>query len=265
MSHKGLFIVVEGADFSGKTTFVKQLKDVLGLEDISSVLFRSPGGDEGGEAIRNLVTTTPFSEEVRALLFSANRVQSTQKIVEPLINRGINVISTRWRWSSDVYQDNQKLSDFSDKLFNVAVPDIYILLETSEEVARSGLNKLNIDHPEYDSDVAEGNPLEKLDLLDEEYTRDYLGVKQKFQEQYDNYSGQKFKFEYNKGAKEIPSEAEFIELTKPLLKAIGYFDQHEILNTAGLVQDVAAKSETTPLDNNPDLQPQPKVSNETQS
>ena len=45
---KGLFIVVEGADFAGKTTFVKQLKKVLGMQDFSSVLFRSPGGLDGG-------------------------------------------------------------------------------------------------------------------------------------------------------------------------------------------------------------------------
>ena len=126
---KGLFIAVEGGDFSGKTTFVKQLKELLDEVDFSSVLFRSPGGDENGEAIRKLVTETRFSEEVRTLLFAANRVHLTQNIVKPLIEKGINVISTRWRWSSDVYQDNKEVADFADTSFDVATPDIYILLE----------------------------------------------------------------------------------------------------------------------------------------
>ena len=100
---KGLFIVVEGGDFSGKTTFVKQLKEVLDEVDFSNVLFRSPGGDEAGEKIRKLVTETPFSEEVRTLLFAANRVHLTQNLVKPLTSKGINVISTRWRWKMAIF------------------------------------------------------------------------------------------------------------------------------------------------------------------
>lgn len=263
MSHKGLFIVVEGADFSGKTTFVKQLKKILALEDVSSILFRSPGGDDGGEAIRKLVTQTKFSEEVRTLLFSANRVHSTQSIVDPLVEQGINVISTRWRWSSDVYQDNTELSNFSDKLFRVATPDIYILLETSAEVAHKALAKITPDSEDYDEEIAEGNPLEKLDLLDQEYTKDYLGVKERFQDQYDKHQGQKFKFEYNKGESKPPSDEEFVDLIKPFLTTIGYFDHTTRINTAGLVQDVVVQSDAVALEDQPELQPKPKLANES--
>lgn len=35
-------------------------------------------------------------------------------------------------WSSNVYQDNQKVADYVDEAMGV-VPDIYILLECSEE------------------------------------------------------------------------------------------------------------------------------------
>lgn len=58
-------MLLKAQTFAGKTTFVKQLKKVLGMQDFSSVLFRSPGGLDGGEAIRELLVNTVLSEEVR--------------------------------------------------------------------------------------------------------------------------------------------------------------------------------------------------------
>lgn len=215
---KGLFIAVEGGDFSGKTTFVKQLKEVLGLHDFSSVLFRSPGGDENGEKIRELLVSTKLSEEVRTLIFAANRVHSTQNLINPLTKKGINVISTRWRWSADAYQDNKEVSDFADEKLGVAKPDVYILLECSDEVMKNGFNKCNPDHPDYDKKS------EELDVLDEEYTENYQQVKANFQASFDAYDGTKYKFVYNQGKLKPPTNEEFIELIKPFLTDIGYFE-----------------------------------------
>lgn len=213
---KGLFIVVEGADFAGKTTFVKQLKKVLGVQDFSSVLFRSPGGLDGGEAIRELLVNTVLSEEVRTLIFSANRVDSTQKIINPLIKKGINVISTRWRWSSNVYQDNQKVADYVDEAMGVAIPDIYILLECSEEAFDKSLKARN--EKMLDEDY-------QIDLMDQEYTQNYASVKERFNDEYEAYTGTKFKFVYNQGKPKPPTDEEFIELVKPFLSEIGYFEE----------------------------------------
>lgn len=236
---KGLFIAVEGGDFSGKTTFVKQLKEVLDEVDFSTVLFRSPGGDEAGEKIRELVTQTPFSEEVRTLLFAANRVHLTQAMVKPLIEKGINVISTRWRWSSDVYQDNKDVADFADEQFDVAVPDMYILLECDDEVMKKTFDKRNQDHPDYDPDT--GN---QLDVLDEEYTRDYQGVKARFNEKYEQHNGVKFKFNYNQGEPKPPTNEQFIELIKPLLIELGYYEIGTSTIPEGLVHDANFDSAT---------------------
>jgi len=251
---KGLFIAVEGGDFSGKTTFVKQLKEVLDEVDFSTVLFRSPGGDEAGEKIRELVTQTPFSEEVRTLLFAANRVHLTQAMVKPLIEKGINVISTRWRWSSDVYQDNKDVADFADEQFDVAVPDMYILLECDDEVMKKTFDKRNQDHPDYDPDT--GN---QLDVLDEEYTQDYQGIKARFQQKFDECVVPKFKFNYNQGAPKPPTKEEFIELIKPLLIELGYFEVGTSIATDGLVHDAIfhPAGEPEPVDES--LFPQARV------
>ena len=237
---KGLFIVVEGADFAGKTTFVKQLKKVLGMQDFSSVLFRSPGGLDGGEAIRELLVNTVLSEEVRTLIFSANRVDSTQKIINPLTKKGINVISTRWRWSSNVYQDNQKVADYVDEAMGVAIPDIYILLECSEEAFDKSLKDHN--EKKLDEDY-------QIDLMDQEYTQNYASVKERFNDEYEAYAGTKFKFVYNQGKPKPPTDEEFIELVKPFLSEIGYFEEK--------ISDQQPKDQTPAYDES--LLPKPRV------
>lgn len=246
---KGLFIVVEGADFAGKTTFVKQLKKVLGMQDFSSVLFRSPGGLDGGEAIRELLVNTVLSEEVRTLIFSANRVDSTQKIINPLIKKGINVISTRWRWSSNVYQDNQKVADYVDEAMGVAIPDIYILLECSEEAFDKSLKARN--EKMLDEDY-------QIDLMDQEYTQNYASVKERFNDEYEAYTGTKFKFVYNQGKPKPPTDEEFIELVKPFLSEIGYFEEKPSL-PRGLVHDAVYIDDAgfEPVDES--LLPKPRV------
>ena len=246
---KGLFIVVEGADFAGKTTFVKQLKKVLGMQDFSSVLFRSPGGLDGGEAIRELLVNTVLSEEVRTLIFSANRVDSTQKIINPLIKKGINVISTRWRWSSNVYQDNQKVADYVDEAMGVAIPDIYILLECSEEAFDKSLKARN--EKMLDEDY-------QIDLMDQEYTQNYASVKERFNDEYEAYAGTKFKFVYNQGKPKPPTDEEFIELVKPFLSEIGYFEEKVSLGR-GLTHNTIVIDDAgfEPVDES--LLPQPRV------
>ena len=246
---KGLFIIVEGADFAGKTTFVKQLKDVLGMQDFSSILFRSPGGMEGGEAIRELLVNTPLSEEVRTLIFSANRVDSTQKIINPLTKKGINVIGTRWRWSSNVYQDNQKVADYIDAEMGVAVPDIYILLECSDEayVLASKAREKEELQEDY-----------QIDLMDEEYTRNYELTKERFNAEYEAYKGVKFKFIYNQGKPKPPTDEEFIELVKPFLSEISYFEEKVSLGR-GLTHNAIVIDDAgfEPVDES--LLPQPRV------
>lgn len=254
MSHqRGLFVAVEGADFCGKTTFVKQLKEILGSRDISSVIFRSPGGTEAGEKLRELVTNVPFSEEARTLLFSANRLENTQNLIDPLIKKGINVISTRWRWSSDVYQDNQHMANYIDQNLGIVTPDIYILLECSDEVMVKCANSRNIDHPDYNPETNA-----QMDLMDSEYTENYALVKQRFNESFDKWEGKKFKFVYNTGEAKPPTDETLIEIIEPFLKEIGFFERN-VISTDGLIHDARFEYEGEPEPIDDTLIPMPRV------
>ena len=213
LSGFGKFIVIEGGDFCGKTTFAEQLHRVLGYRDMNSTLIRSPGGDAEGEKIRKLLVNTKLDEATRTCIFAGNRVHTSNAVIKPLLRVGRNIISTRWRWSADVYQDVPEVSDFLDKKLGVCIPDLYVLLECSDEIMEKGwLNR------------------ESTDLLDEEYTANYDEVKNRYKEIYLNHSGSKIQLVYNEG-KTVPTDREFIEKYKDLLDLLDYFNHPEVIST----------------------------------
>lgn len=106
---KGLFIVIEGMDNSGKTTQVSLLKQYLEERKIPVLSTREPGGTEIGEEIRKILLKNRdqnemMSPEAQALLFYAARAGFLKKVVEPVLNQGMIVITDRFEPSSYVYQ-----------------------------------------------------------------------------------------------------------------------------------------------------------------
>lgn len=214
MEKKGLFIVIEGGDACGKTTFAEQLEKVLIRHGLPTHSTRLPGGDSVGEAIREILVNSEISEDTRAILFAANRSHLSERVFKPLLDRGVNVICTRWRWSTDVYQGKHLISDHIDQQTDLLVPDIYILLEVTDEVMSSVLDKRNPEHPDYDPN----GPV--LDLMDQVYTKDYLAVKERYRAAYDSFEGCKYKVIYNTGEPKPPTIKEFMVLCEDLLAMI---------------------------------------------
>ena len=213
LSGFGKFIVIEGGDFCGKTTFAEQLHRVLGYRDMNSTLIRSPGGDVEGEKIRSLLVNTKLDEATRTCIFAGNRVHTSNAVIKPLLRVGRNIISTRWRWSADVYQDVPEVSDFLDEKLGVCIPDLYILLECSNEVMEKGwLNR------------------ESTDLMDEEYTANYNEVRNRYKNVFLNHQGNKIQLVYNEGTI-VPTDREFIEKYKDLLDLLDYFNHPEVIST----------------------------------
>ena len=145
---RGKFIVIEGVDFTGKTTQVKILSSHLSSLGISHIVTREPGGTKLGEMVRDIVLETKSEEpakEAILLLFMASRAENISKIVEPALKAGKHVICDRFLASTLVYQG--VLSGFQQndillahKNFNYNLyPDLTILLdaEISTLVERS--------------------------------------------------------------------------------------------------------------------------------
>lgn len=218
------FIAIEGADYSGKTTFAEQLERVLTKLGRKVASLRSPGGDESGEKIRELLVNTPLSEQTRTIIFSGNRVHNSDNVIKPAIERGETVIGTRWRWSSNVYQDNIEVADYLDEKFNVAQPDLYILLKPNP----LALEKLRSSRGD-----------EQADLMDIEYTQNYELIRDRFQQQYEQYTGGlKYQTQYVVG-NTPPTDEEFEKLYCDLISII--IDSYDI-NSKGNVNEKRIKS-----------------------
>ena len=160
---RGHFIVLEGADGSGKTTQAALLARALG-----AVLTRESGGTDLGRAIRPLYLgefdPTPVTE---ALLIGADRAQHIDEVVRPALERGQNVVSDRHVASTIAYQGAGRGVDRSllDTINNVATrgikPDLVIVVVVSDAVStrrvsdRGGLDRIEQQDDEFRRRVAQ--------------------------------------------------------------------------------------------------------------
>jgi len=104
---RGMFIVLEGPDGSGKTTQITLLKEYLESLGKECLITREPGGTRIGEAIRRIILDpeyTEMSDVTEMLLYAAARAQLVHDKIGPAIEEGKIVISDRFVDSSLVYQ-----------------------------------------------------------------------------------------------------------------------------------------------------------------
>ena len=104
---KGLFIVMEGPDGSGKTTQINLLEQYLKEAGYECLITREPGGTVIGEEVRELVLNPEYKEMspvTEMLLYAASRAQLVHEVIGPALEAGRIVISDRFVDSSIVYQ-----------------------------------------------------------------------------------------------------------------------------------------------------------------
>ena len=147
MNRKGLFIVLEGGEGSGKTTISKKLQQVLEESGYNTLLTREPGGDPVSEMIRNVIIHSddidPFTQ---LLLIAASRKRNIDLRIKPALEKNNIVICDRFGLSTIIYQgivQGISLIDIS-KVFNatglhLTIPDIEIVLDVDPKV---GLNRV---------------------------------------------------------------------------------------------------------------------------
>ncbi len=106
MAVHGKYIVIEGADGTGKTTQAELLAKQLELDGKNVIHIKEPGGSPVAEEIRNVLLNgnlerTPMTN---ILLFTANRHELWNSVIRPALHKGTWVICTRSYWSTLVYQ-----------------------------------------------------------------------------------------------------------------------------------------------------------------
>lgn len=148
---KGIFIVLEGSDGSGKSTMAKKIGDYYKDKGREIEFTREPGGTKISEKVRDLIldnNNTEMNYRTEALLYAAARAQLVSEKIKPWLNEGKIVISERYVYSSLVYQgigrglgvdEVKKINDFA---IDGLKPDMVLMLDVNPEKALN--RKLNI-------------------------------------------------------------------------------------------------------------------------
>jgi len=104
--HKGNFIVIEGPDGSGKSTQARILADRLEEDGHPCIVTEQPGGSSEGKRIREIILNPSLEicPKTELFLFLADRADHVHKVVKPAMHSGKTVISSRYFYSTLVYQ-----------------------------------------------------------------------------------------------------------------------------------------------------------------
>jgi dTMP kinase len=104
---KGLFLVLEGLDGTGKTTQARRLAERVARLPREAVHLREPGGTPAGERIREILLD-PASGDLDAVtevfLYQAARRRIVLERVVPALDRGAVVVCERWHYATLAYQ-----------------------------------------------------------------------------------------------------------------------------------------------------------------
>jgi len=161
MASKGVFIVFEGIDGSGKSTHIKKLANELRNIGYYVIETAEPSKDEIGSFIRRYAKRNDgrLPVEVEALLFAADRRMHLKNVIEPALRNGHIVISDRYLHSTLAYQGAlglelgwiRELNRFAMK------PDLTILLNILPEFSlqRMKRKKTVFEETDYLSKVRE--------------------------------------------------------------------------------------------------------------
>ena len=149
---KGLFIVFEGGEGSGKSTMLNRTFEWLKSINIECITTREPGGIEISERIREIIldkNNTAMDGRTEALLYAAARRQHLVEKVVPALEEGKVVLCDRFIDSSLAYQGFARglgideIYEINKFAIDSYMPDLTIFFDIEPELGLSRINKDN--------------------------------------------------------------------------------------------------------------------------
>ena len=174
--NKGIFIVFEGGEGSGKSTIL--YKTYIWLKDLGydCIKTREPGGINISEQIREVILNKEninMDGRTEALLYAAARRQHLVEKVIPALKSGQIVLCDRFVDSSLVYQGYarglgiEKVYSINKFAIEDCMPDLSILFDIRPEIGMERIkknsnrevNRLDLEKLDFHNKVREGYSL----------------------------------------------------------------------------------------------------------
>lgn len=170
---KGLFIVFEGGEGSGKSTMIEKVYEWLRECDYDCIKTREPGGINIAEQIREVILNkknTKMDAKTEALLYTAARRQHLVEKVIPALENGQVVLCDRFLDSSLAYQGYarglgiEEVYEINKFAIGDCMPDVSILFDIDPKVgmdrieknAEREVNRLDLEKLDFHDKVREG-------------------------------------------------------------------------------------------------------------
>ena len=139
---KGKFIVIDGCDFTGKSTQIQKIASYLRNKNIKHITTREPGGTKFGEQIREIILESgkklhPYTE---LLLFMSSRSEHIYGKIIPMLEQGISIICDRFLASSFVYQGvlhgvpSEVILSVHKTILNNFQPNLTFIMDMNPEI-----------------------------------------------------------------------------------------------------------------------------------
>jgi dTMP kinase len=134
---RGLLVVVEGIDGSGKSTLVARLAEHCAKQGLECVVSREPTNGKWGSLLRQSARGSRLRLAEELELFMKDRAEHVEQIISPALAAGKVVILDRYYFSTAAYQgarggDPEAILEANERF--APVPDLVLLLDVSPRV-----------------------------------------------------------------------------------------------------------------------------------
>lgn len=148
--NKGLFIVFEGGEGSGKSSIAQMVVDYLNDNDIPSILTQDPNKTlPATKQLREFILNSDYEIDkfTETLLFGAARNELIKNVIEPALSEGKIVICDRFLLSNLVYQstngvDIQKIEKLNSLIIPYNLyPNLNIFFDIEPQIGLDRISK----------------------------------------------------------------------------------------------------------------------------
>ena len=135
---RGLFIVIEGIDGTGKSTQAKRLGEWLASQGREVVLSREPTAGPWGQKVRESAATGRLSPEDELEYFLNDRREHVAELIAPSLAAGKIVVLDRYYFSTMAYQGARGFDPAEIRRKNeefAPVPDLLLIMDLAVDAA----------------------------------------------------------------------------------------------------------------------------------